>query len=453
MLMAMLLVASQAIATEREIPASHQQLMLSYAPLVKKAAPAVVNIYTNRKIKEISPLMGDPFFRQFFGGNLVREREVSSLGSGVIVDSAGLVMTNNHVVKNSDEIKVVLSDRREYEAEIILADPTTDLALLKLKNVTGELPKLELADSDGIEVGDIVLAIGNPFGVGQTVTSGIVSALARTTVGITDYQFFIQTDAAINPGNSGGALLDMNGKLLGINTAIYSRTGSSNGIGFAIPSNMVATVLHNQKGGKVVRPWFGAALQPVTQDVADSIGLDTPRGALVKDTYPGSPAARAGLKKGDVILAFDGKETPDAQSLKFRIATSPLHHEATLNILRNGKRESLSLSLEAPPETPARDLTRIEGRSPLSGAVVANLSPALASEIGFHEYSGVVILKIVPQSKAGIIGFAQQDIILAVNNQKIASVNQLKTALSKPVRNWIISFKRGDKVVEVTLAR
>lgn len=449
-----LLLISPLKAAESQLPTTEAQIKLSYAPLVKKAAPAVVNIYTSRKVQLVSPLMNDPVFRQFFGGNLVQQRNVNSLGSGVIVESSGLVMTNNHVVQNSDAIKVVLSDKREFDAEIVLADPTTDLALLKLKNVNANLPTLTFADSDMLEVGDIVIAIGNPFGVGQTVTSGIVSALARTTVGITDYQFFIQTDAAINPGNSGGALIDMEGKLVGINTAIFSRTGGSNGIGFAIPANMAATILANQNdGGKIVRPWFGASFQPVTQDVAEAMGFNVPTGALIKEIYPKGPAERAGLKLGDVVLQVDGKEIPDAQTLKFRIATATLGKPATLDVWRGGEKRTLQMAMEAPPETPKRNLTRIEGQSPFSGATVANLSPALATEIGLHEYSGVVIVKVIKQSKAGIIGFQKQDIILGINNTKITDVASLRAVLSKPTRNWLVTFKRGDKVIEATLAR
>lgn len=449
-----LLLISPLKAAESQLPTTEAQIKLSYAPLVKKAAPAVVNIYTSRKVQLVSPLMNDPLFRQFFGGNLVQQRNVNSLGSGVIVKESGLVMTNNHVVQNSDAIKVVLSDKREFEAEIILADPTTDLALLKLKNVNANLPTLTFADSDRLEVGDIVIAIGNPFGVGQTVTSGIVSALARTTIGITDYQFFIQTDAAINPGNSGGALIDMEGKLVGINTAIFSRTGGSNGIGFAIPANMAATILANQNdGGKIVRPWFGASFQPVGQDVAEAMGLSVPTGALIKEIYSKGPAERAGLKLGDVVLQMDGKDIPDAQTLKFRIATASIGKPATLDIWRAGNKQQLTMAMEAPPETPKRNITRIDGKSPLSGAVVANLSPALGNEIGLHEYSGVVILAVNPQSKAGIIGFKPQDILLKINDQKITTVESLRGAVSKPARNWLITFKRGDKIIEATLAR
>ena len=276
-----------ALAADKRLPSSQREIKLSFAPLVKRAAPAVVNIYTKRVVQSRrSPFFNDPFFRQFFGNDVLkfgapRKRVENSLGSGVIVRSEGIVITNNHVIKKADQIRVVLSDRRELAAKVILADEKTDLAVLRLQDVDGPLPYLKLKDSDDLEVGDLVMAIGNPFGVGQTVTSGIVSALARAADGISDFSFFIQTDAAINPGNSGGALITMDGSLVGINTAIYSRGGGSQGIGFAIPSNMVARIIDNAvDGAKVVRPWFGAAGQALTPDLMSSLGLKRPTGVL-----------------------------------------------------------------------------------------------------------------------------------------------------------------------------
>jgi S1-C subfamily serine protease len=270
-----LVFAATGSRAETAVPQSRPEVQLSFAPIVKRTAPAVVNVYAKRiERQQESGLLADPFFRRFFGedGNFGRPRErvANSLGSGVIVDATGYIVTNNHVIANGSDIRVVLSDRREFEAKLLLADERTDLAVLKIDAGDEELPILPLSDSDNLEVGDLVLAIGNPFGVGQTVTSGIVSALARTQVGITDYQFFIQTDAAINPGNSGGALVDMNGELVGINTAIFSRSGGSIGIGFSIPSNMVNTVVATAKSGsnKIKRPWLGVELQDVTPDVA-----------------------------------------------------------------------------------------------------------------------------------------------------------------------------------------
>ena len=270
----------------RRVPTSPSEVRLSYAPIVQKAAPAVVNVYAARTVQNRNPLLDDPFFRRFFGvpgGGGPSEQQQRSLGSGVLVDAAGLVVTNNHVIDGADQVKVSLADKREFEAEIVLKDSRSDLAVLRIKGSGEKFPALEFADSDALQVGDLVLAMGNPFGVGQTVTHGIVSAVARTQVGITDYQFFIQTDAAINPGNSGGALVDMNGRLVGINTAIFSRSGGSIGIGFAIPANMVRVVVASaQTGGSTVRrPWLGARLQAVTPEIAESLNLRRPSGALV----------------------------------------------------------------------------------------------------------------------------------------------------------------------------
>ncbi|HMN86358.1 MAG TPA: trypsin-like peptidase domain-containing protein, partial [Bauldia sp.] len=292
-------------AAEKTVPDSAAAIQLSFAPIVKRVAPAVVNVYASRTLRQSSsPFSNDPFFRRFFGdgGGGPAQRVQRSLGSGVLVDASGIIVTNNHVIAQADEIRVALADRREFNCDVILKDERTDLAVLKIRDGTGDFPFVAFADSDGLEVGDLVLAIGDPFGVGQTVTSGIVSALARTQVGVSDYQFFIQTDAAINPGNSGGALIDMSGRLVGINTAIFSRTGDSSGIGFAIPSNMVGVVVRSAKeGGHVRLPWTGVGLQAVTPDIADGLGLAVPRGALVTSVARASAGFRAGLKSGDLV--------------------------------------------------------------------------------------------------------------------------------------------------------
>jgi Do/DeqQ family serine protease len=294
-----------------------------------------------------NPLFDDPIFRRFFGGGGSEDQRVQkALGSGVIVDPSGLVVTNYHVIEAMTDVKVALSDKREFEAQIVLRDPRTDLAVLKLKG-GGNFPVLELGDSDALEVGDFVIAIGDPFGVGQTVTQGIVSALARTQTGISDFGFFIQTDAAINPGNSGGALVDLDGKLVGINSAIYSRTGGSMGIGFAIPVNMVKSVIvaARQGGATVKRPWLGATLQSLTKDIADNLGVDRPTGALVVTVAGDGPAFEAGLKRGDVITAVDGQSVDDAEGVGFRLAVKPLGGAATLSVLRSGRTLSLPLKL------------------------------------------------------------------------------------------------------------
>jgi len=314
-------------AAQRTVPESAAVMKQSFAPVVKRAAPAVVNVYVRHRVERMtSPIFDDPFFGRLFGERfgIPRERIQNSLGSGVLASSDGVVVTNYHVIqgRGEAEITVALADGREFPAKLILKDEKTDLAILRLDAKGVAFPSIEFSDSDSLEVGDIVLAIGDPFGVGQTVTSGIVSALARTQVGISDYQFFIQTDAAINPGNSGGALVDMDGRLVGINTAIFSKSGGSHGIGFAIPSNMVRLVVQSAlKGGKLQRPWFGASLQPVTPDIADSLGLATPSGALVANVHAKGPAAQAGLRAGDVVVSVDDKPVQNPQALQYRFVT------------------------------------------------------------------------------------------------------------------------------------
>ncbi|MFN5523098.1 Do family serine endopeptidase, partial [Bradyrhizobium sp.] len=349
-----LLAATPLAAQERRVPQSPAELRLSYAPIVQRVQPAVVNVYAAKVVQNRNPFLDDPIFRRFFGlQGGPQEQMQRSLGSGVMVDASGLVVTNVHVIEGADEVKVSLSDKREFEAEIVLKDSRTDLAVLRLKGTRETFPTLDLANSDDLLVGDVVLAIGNPFGVGQTVTHGIVSALARTQVGITDYQFFIQTDAAINPGNSGGALVDMTGRLVGINTAIYSKSGGSQGIGFAIPANMVRVVVASAKsGGKAVkRPWLGARLQAVTPEIAESLGLRSPTGALVASVVPNSPAAKAGIKSSDLIVSIDGQTVDDTNAVDYRFATRPLGGNAQIEVQRSGKPVKVAVALETAPDT------------------------------------------------------------------------------------------------------
>ncbi|ODA68330.1 Periplasmic serine endoprotease DegP precursor [Methyloligella halotolerans] len=382
------------------VPKSQAALKQSYAPVVKKAVPAVVNVYVSRRVSQrVSPFMNDPFFQRFFRDfGMPRERVQNSLGSGVIVGDEGIVVTNNHVIEGSGEaeITVALSDGREFPAEIILKDDRTDLAVLRLDAKGEKFRSVAFADSDSLQVGDIVLAIGDPFGVGQTVTSGIVSALARTQVGISDYQFFIQTDAAINPGNSGGALIDMDGHLVGINTAIFSKSGGSHGIGFAIPSNMVRLVVKAAlEGGTVRRPWLGASLQPVTSQLADTLGLKSPRGALVNEINAAGPGAKAGLQVGDVVLSVDGMAVKDPQALQYRLVTKGIGGTATLGVMRDGRAQDVTLKLVPAAEVPPRNEKLLEGRTPLTGAKVANLSPAVAEELDLaNEGPGVVVMDV-----------------------------------------------------------
>jgi Do/DeqQ family serine protease len=443
--------ATDARAQDRRLPASAAEMRLSFAATVQRAAPAVVNVYAAKVVENRNPFADDPIFRRFFGmPGMPREQVQRSLGSGVIVDTAGFVVTNNHVIEGATEVKVALADKREFEAEIVLKETRTDLAVLKIKEGRERFPALEFGNSDELQVGDLVLAIGNPFAVGQTVTHGIVSALARTQVGITDYQFFIQTDAAINPGNSGGALVDLTGKLVGINTAIYSRSGGSQGIGFAIPSNMVRVVVASAKsGGSVVRrPWLGAKLQAVNAEIAESLGLRRPAGALVASVGHGSPAARAGLKTGDLIVAVDGQTIDDPEAFGYRFATKPLGGSAQVGVLRGGKETRLSIALETAPENPPRDTVRIRARSPLGGATVANLSPAVAEEMRVDSnLQGVVITAVDEGTAAQAVGLRAGDIVLEINGEKVARSRELEGLMQTPQRVWRLQIMRSGQIM------
>ena len=447
-------------AQQRAVPESQVTIKQSFAPIVKRAAPAVVNVYVQHRVEQMmSPFGDDPFFGQLFGERfgVPRERIENSLGSGVLVDQSGLVVTNNHVIQGGGEaeITVALSDGREFPAKVVLKDEHTDLAVLRLDAKGAQFPVIQFADSDSLEVGDLVLAIGDPFGVGQTVTSGIVSALARTQVGISDYQFFIQTDAAINPGNSGGALVDMDGKLAGINTAIFSRSGGSHGIGFAIPSNMVRLVVQSAlKGVTVQRPWLGATLQPVTPDIAESLGLTAPSGALVAKVAAKGPAAKAGLVAGDVVVGVDDKEVKDPQGFEYRFMTKGIGGQAELSVLRKGEKLKTTIALLAPVEDPPRDARELVGHHPLSGCKVANLSPAIAQEVGLDDDSrqGVVVLDVKDKTPAARLGMKRGDIVVGLNNQKVASVAQLAAALDLSGDAWRLSLERDGKLFNLTIS-
>lgn len=441
---------------QKIVPGSSEAVTLSFAPLVKQAAPAVVNIFTRKAVtRQVSPLFDDPFFRRFFGDALPRQRRErieNSLGSGVIVQSDGLIVTNFHVISGADEIKVVLADRREFTATVLREDERSDLAVLKIET-SDELPYIEIGNSDELEVGDLVIAIGNPFGVGQTVTSGIVSGLARTNVGISDFNFFIQTDAAINPGNSGGALLRMDGKLAGVNTAIFSRSGGSQGIGFAVPANMVRTVIAGAGiAGRLQRPWLGANTQDVTAEIAEAIGLVRPIGALVAELHPDGPARRSGLRVGDIITEIDGQRVDDMESLEFRIATGVIGDTADLSVMRADGDIRIRLPLEAPPEIPPRDEALLRGAQPIAGATVVNLSPAVAEERGLSRLAtGVVIVDVARGSPAARLGFRPDDIVLEVNDTEIESVATLLSVVAAKPDTWRLAILRDGKELTLTV--
>ncbi len=451
---------------EKVVPRTKAEANFSFAPVVRKTAPAVVNIYTKQRVQvteNASPFMNDPFFQQFFGqqgqgvpsfsfGGRTREAVTSSLGSGVIINPKGFIVTAHHVIKDAQTITVVLSNKEEYDAKVVMKDPKADLAFLKIDSPEA-LPFIEMRDSDTLEVGDLVLAIGNPFGVGQTVTNGIVSALARKAEGVSDYQYFIQTDAAINPGNSGGALVTTDGKLIGINTAIYSRSGGSQGIGFAIPSNIVRSLMDSKvEGGHVVHPWFGVQVQTVTREIAESLSMKFPQGVIVRSVYPDSPAQKNGMKIGDVITSVNGASINSPEDLQYRLVLSKIGESSTFDVLQGGASKTLTIPLIAPPEIPKADPRDIKGLNPLDGLTVANLSPALALEVGMDEMATGVMVVGGGKSTHGInIGWGRGDIIVEINGVKVTSSEQLVTLLKKDSHNWQIVYKRNGQLNALTV--
>lgn len=440
------------------VPQDRSQITLTFAPVIKKVAPAVVNIYARKIVhRAASPFANDPLFQRFFGGaqlGVPREQIENSLGSGVLIRADGIVVTNNHVIEGSDEIKVVLQDRREFAAKLVGTDHESDLAVLRLVNAPKDLPTVPLGNTDSLEVGDVVLALGNPFGVGQTVTMGIVSALARSAsvTGGNSINTFIQTDAAINPGNSGGALVTEAGRLVGINSMIYSRDGGSLGIGFAIPVEMVKTVVAGLlEDGKVVHPWFGADGQAVTADIASSIGLDRPGGVLISSVFPNSAAAEVGLRPSDVVTAVDGHDIADPASLRYRIATGEVGGKVTLAVTRDGHPLTLALPLLAAPEKPARDEWLVSGENPLAGAKVANENPALANETGITYHPGAVVVEAVNSpSYAARFNVLPGDIVVSVNGTRIDSVKALREVIAEGrVNGWSLAVDRGGHTLTI----
>lgn len=438
--------SAAAPAPDRSVPQSPVQIQLSFAPVVSKVAPAVVNVYARRVIRQ--PV--DPIFQQFFGTSPMRSRVEQSLGSGVIVRPDGIILTNNHVIEGGQDIQVALQDRREYQAKVVLADPRTDLAVLRIDTKGEKLPSLEFGDSDRLQVGDLVLAIGDPFGVGQTVTSGIVSALARSNGGASDYQFFIQTDAAINPGNSGGALVSMDGRLIGINSSIVSSSGGNIGIGFAIPSNMARVIVDGALGGGIKRTWFGADGQAVTAEISKALGLPRPNGVLISQVYPGSPAAQAGIAKGDVVLAIDSFPITDSNALRYRVVTHRPGDMVSIRFWRSGTVKEVPAKIALPPDE-GRDEGVIRGQNPMEGAKVANITPALADEMQMDLMArGVVVTAVDRASQAARFGVQPGDIVRQLNGENVASVAQLKRGLANS-NSWLMAFQRGDRILQLNV--
>ena len=417
----------------RQAPRDAGAMKSSFAPVVREAAPAVVNI-SARGVQQVR----DPFW------GLPGQRQTGSIGSGVIVRADGVVVTNNHVIENMQQIRVTLNDRREYAARVLLADSRSDIAVLQLEGVEGALPVLRIDDQEEQQIGDLVLAIGNPFGVGQTVTTGIVSALNRTETGISDSGSFIQTDAAINPGNSGGALVDMDGDLIGINTAIFSRTGSSTGVGFAVPATMVKRVVDSAIGGAkaVVRPWLGVKGDTVSADIARSLGLSRPQGLIITEVYPQGPGARAGLQEGDVITAIDGAEINDQGGLNFRVGTRAPNDTVSVTILRDGRTQTLNARVSALPGQAEPGQGAVVAQGALAGLQGVALNPALADRLGGDPFtSGVVVTGLQRNSIPARIGLRPNDLIVQVDGRPATSI----AALGRAQRGSELTIVRGGR--------
>ena len=433
----------------------------AFSEVAGAVSPAVVNISTTKVVRrDASPFFDDPFF-DFF--NPFREFKTpkkwkeQSLGSGVIVSADGYIITNNHVIEQADEIRVTLLDKRSFKARIIGADPKTDVAVVKVD--AKNLPTIHWGDSDKLQVGEFVLAIGNPFGLSHTVTMGIISAVGRANVGIADYEDFIQTDAAINPGNSGGPLVNIKGELIGINTAIFSKSGGYQGIGFAVPCNMVRLVMDQlEKKGKVTRGWLGVTIQELTPELSQKFGLRSSEGALVGDVAKGSPAEKAGIKRGDIILEFNGKRVKDVGNLRNMVAQSKVGSEISLIILRGDKQYPLNVIIAELPREIAEAVPGITPEDPggevLSGLSVMELTKEIARQLGLHkEERGVVIVKVEPGSAAEEAGLRKGDVIQEIDRKKVERLDDYDRIVSAihPGDTILLFVNRGGKKFYVTL--
>lgn len=448
--LASLLILATPVWADTRVPSSALEIELSFAPLVKQAAPAVVNIYAKRIVNvRSSPFAGDPFFDNLFRDfSAPQQRVQNSLGSGVILSEDGIVVSNYHVVGEATDIRVVLNDRREFSGRVLLADEESDLAVLKLDDAP-DMPALELRDSDTVEVGELVLAIGNPFGVGQTVSSGIVSGLARSGTAMGNSRgYFIQTDAPINPGNSGGALIDINGRLIGINTSILSRSGGSNGIGFAIPSALVQQFVTQAKAGKsrFERPWAGVTGQSVTADMTEVLDLDRPGGVILAEFHPASPLRAAGLQAGDVITAVDGAPVNTPAEMIYRMSVAGLGGQAVLTRVRAGKAEEVPLDLIAPPEEPPRATLLTDARTVLPGMTLERVNPAVIAEMGLPlEADGIVVSD--PGEIGARVGLRRGDILRAINRSAVTSPSEAAALLSEGRGRYDVLVLRGNRNV------
>jgi len=429
------------------------------AEIVEEVKPAIVNISTTRTIKiqrGPEPFFEDPFFRRFFGeegpSRMPKERKAMSLGSGVIVDSKGYILTSNHVIQGAEEIEVTLSDKREFKGKIIGADPMTDIAVVKIEG--DRLQTIKWGDSDKLRVGETVLAIGSPYGLAGTVTMGIVSAVGRANVGIASYEDFIQTDAAINPGNSGGALVNVRGELVGINTAIFSTTGGYQGIGFAVPSNMSRAVMESLiKRGKVIRGWLGVTVQSITPDLAKQFNLKEDKGALVTDVIEGGPAEKAGILRGDVIIEYEGKKIDEPFQLRNMIANTLPGKEAELKVIRENRTETIKITIGELP-TEIQKSSKSEYNNLLRGVTVQNLTPGMYEQLDLPKKLKGVVISDVDEDSPAAMALMKGDVIQEINRQKITSAKNYEDVVTKikPEEDILLLVFRNGSSIFITLS-
>ena len=435
-----------------------QKTSQAFSSVVKKATPAVVHVRVEKTVGaknynfQGEEFFNNPFFERFFGPEFHRQmpqqpqkRKQQGQGSGFIISKDGYILTNNHVVADADSIRVTLSDNTTKEAELIGSDPQSDVALIKIDN-GDDLPVLPMGDSDALEVGEWVIAIGNPFGLNQTVTVGVVSAKGRSRVGINEYENFIQTDAAINPGNSGGPMLNINGEVVGINSALFSRTGGYMGIGFAIPINMVKTINDQlKKHGEVVRGWLGVAIQDVNEELAQSFNLEKARGILVSGVQKDSPADEAGLKQGDIITELNGIEMQDVNDLRNRVALIIPDTEAQLTIIRDGKEKAINVTIGEQPDDFGRVAQSTSDFSEDFGLSFQELTPELAEQLGYEGETGVVVGDVEPGSPAASAGLKPGHLIQEVNRQRVENLQDVKAVIGQSAnsKRLLLRVKSG----------